>query len=226
MGQKILTGVKAIKHVDGVISTVGRAALGDQLKIIDAIKDAGNVKVSIRPLFYYIHDSFLPSEFGSDVEHTIHAVESAKTAWAKKVEIRRAVEAQGIPFTYVVSNFFADYFLRGLSQPGATSPPRDKVIILGDGNPKAIFTKEGDIGTYTTRAVDDPRTLNKTLHIRPAANTLSFNELLSLREKKIGKTLEKVYVPEEQVLKNIQETEFPGNVRLAINHSVYVKGLD
>ena len=53
-----------------------------------------------------------------------------------KVRIRRMVEAEGIPFTYVVNNFFAGYFLRALSQPGATAPPRDKVVIFGDGNPK------------------------------------------------------------------------------------------
>ena len=68
----------------------------------------------------------------------------------------------------------------------------------------AIFVKEGDIGTYTIKAVDDPRTLNKILYLRPPANTLSLNELVSLWEKKIGKTLEKIYVPEEQLLKNIQ----------------------
>ncbi|XP_074275410.1 phenylcoumaran benzylic ether reductase Pyrc5-like [Silene latifolia] len=204
--------VKAIKQVDVVISTVGTAVVGDQLKIIDAIKEAGNVK------------RFLPSEFGNDVDHMIHGVEPAKTDWAKKAEIRRVVEAQGIPFTFVASNFFAGYFLPSLCQPGATSPPRDKVVILGEGTPKAIFTEEGDIGIYTIRAVDDPRTLNKTIHIRPSANTLSFNELVSLWEKKIGKTLEKVYVPEEQVLKSIQETEFPGNVLLSIYHGVYVKG--
>lgn len=68
----------------------------------------------------------------------------------------------------------------------------------------AIFNKEEDIGTYTIKAVDDPRTLNKILYIRPPANTISFNELVALWEKKIGKTLEKIYVPEEQLLKNIQ----------------------
>ncbi|KAK9677847.1 hypothetical protein RND81_11G171100 [Saponaria officinalis] len=203
--------LNAIKQVDVVISTVGSALLGDQVKIIDAVKEAGNVK------------RFFPSEFGNDVDRT-HAVDPAKTAFAQKSEIRRAVEAQGIPYTYVSSNFFAGYFLPNLSQPGATSPPRDKVVILGDGNPKAIYAKEEDIGTYTIRAVDDPRTLNKILYIRPSANTLSFNELVSLWEKKIGKTLEKVYVPEEQVLKNIQEAEFPVNIVLAITHTVYVKG--
>lgn len=66
----------------------------------------------------------------------VHAVEPAKSAFAIKAQIRRAVEAAGIPYTYVSSNFFAGYFLPSLSQPGATAPPRDKVVILGDGNPK------------------------------------------------------------------------------------------
>ena len=66
----------------------------------------------------------------------VHAVEPAKTAFASKAQIRRVIEAEGIPFTYVSANFFAGYFLPTLSQPGATAPPREKVIILGDGNPK------------------------------------------------------------------------------------------
>ena len=65
-----------------------------------------------------------------------HAVEPAKSAFATKANVRRAIEAQEIPFTYVSSNFFAGYFLPNLSQPGATAAPRDRVIILGDGNPK------------------------------------------------------------------------------------------
>lgn len=65
-----------------------------------------------------------------------HAVEPAKSAFATKAKIRRTIEAEGIPYTHVSSNFFAGYFLPTLSQPGATAAPRDKVIILGDGNPK------------------------------------------------------------------------------------------
>ena len=71
-----------------------------------------------------------------------HAVEPAKTAFATKAQIRRATEAEGIPHTYVSSNFFAGYFLPNLSQPGATAPPRDKVVILGDGNPKGENLKQ------------------------------------------------------------------------------------
>ncbi|KAL5704672.1 Phenylcoumaran benzylic ether reductase Pyrc5 [Ranunculus cassubicifolius] len=203
--------VKAIKQVDVVISTAGHGQLADQTKIIAAIKEAGNVK------------RFFPSEFGNDVDRS-NAVEPAKTAFETKAAIRRAIEAEGIPHTYVSSNCFAAYFLPSLSQPGATSPPRDKVVIFGDGNAKVVYNVESDIGTFTIKAVDDPRTLNKILYIRPPSNTYSFNELVSLWEKKIGKTLEKTYVPEEQVLKNIREAPFPVNIGLSISHAIFVKG--
>ncbi|KAK4801780.1 hypothetical protein SAY86_022267 [Trapa natans] len=84
--------------------------------------------------------------------------------------------------------------------------------------------KEEDIATYTIRAVDDPRTLNKILYIRPPANAYSFNDLVSLWEKKIGKTLERIYVPEEKVLKDIQEAPIPLNIILSLSHAVYIKG--
>ncbi|TYI93089.1 hypothetical protein E1A91_D02G114500v1 [Gossypium mustelinum] len=203
--------VKAIKQADVVISAVGSMQLADQVKFIAAIKEAGNVK------------RFFPSEFGNDVDR-VHAVEPAKTAFATKAQIRRAIEAEGIPYTYVSSNCFAGYFLPDLSQPGATTPPRNKVVIPGDGDPKAVFNHESDIGTYTIKAVDDPRTLNKILYIRPPKNTYSFNEIVALWEKLIGKTLEKTYVPEDQLLKQIKEATFPYSVGLAIRHSVFVRG--
>jgi hypothetical protein len=91
-------------------------------------------------------------------------------------------------------------------------------------SPIAVFNEEHDIGTFTINAVDDPRTLNKILYIRPHKNTYSYNELVSLWEKKIGKTLERVYVPEDEVLKQIQESPIPFNIIFGINHSVFVKG--
>ncbi|KAH0722702.1 hypothetical protein KY290_005354 [Solanum tuberosum] len=120
--------VKAIKQVDVVISTVGHSLLADQLNIIAAIKEAGNVK------------RFFASEFGNDVD-CVHTVEPAKTLFNTKIQIRRAVEAEGIPFTYVVNFYCADYFLPNLAQPGhvvgpSAGPPKDKVVILGDGNAK------------------------------------------------------------------------------------------
>jgi len=62
---------------------------------------------------------------------------------------------------------------------------------------------EEDVGMFTIKAVDDERTLNRTLHFRPPVNTLSFNELVALWEKKIGKTLQKIFIQEDQLLKLI-----------------------
>ncbi|CAN1255804.1 Phenylcoumaran benzylic ether reductase 1 [Linum perenne] len=147
--------VDAMKKVDVVISTVGHGMLTQQVKIIAAIKEAGNVKVP------------LP----------------------------------------VSCNCFAGYFLSNLAQPSGNVPPRDKVIILGDGNAK-----------------DDPRTLNKLVYIRPPNNIYSFNDLVSLWERKIEKKLERVYVPEEEILKHTRVCGLAGDVMLALNHSILVKG--
>ncbi|GAB4839411.1 Phenylcoumaran benzylic ether reductase Pyrc5 [Ancistrocladus abbreviatus] len=185
----------------------------DQTKIIAAINEAGNIK------------RFLPSEFGNDVDWS-HAVEPAQSVFAMKAYIRRAIEAEGIPRTYVSCNCFAAFFLSTLAQPGqmAPPPPKETVVIMGDGNAKAVFNKEDDIGTFTIKTVDDPRTLNKILYIRPPLNTYSFNDLVSLWENKLGKTLQRIHLPEEKILKDIQESTIPTNVMLAINHAVFVKG--
>ncbi|CAL5188062.1 unnamed protein product [Lathyrus oleraceus] len=203
--------VKAVKQVDVVISTLGGAQINDQVNLIAAIKEAGNIK------------RFLPSEFGMDVDRH-HAVEPVTSFFNQKVKIRRAVEASGIPYTYVSSNAFAGYFLPTLAQQNVTAPPRDKVIILGDGNVAGVYVKEEDIGTFTIKTVDDPRTLNKIVYFRPRGNVVTFNELVSIWENKIKSTLEKVYFPEEQILKTIQESPFPANLMLALGHSMLVKG--
>ncbi|KAL6637789.1 hypothetical protein ACP70R_025361 [Stipagrostis hirtigluma subsp. patula] len=203
--------VAAVKSVDVVISAVGYAQLPDQTRIISAIKVAGNVK------------RFFPSEFGNDVDH-VHPVEPAKSVFAVKARIRRAIEAEGIPYTYVSSNFFAGRYLSNLGQPGVTGLPTDKVLILGDGNVRAIFVAEEDVATYTIKAVDDPRTLNKILYLRPPSNILSHNELVSLWEKKVGKTFQRVYIAEHEILKKIEESPGPVKIPLSISHSVWVKG--
>ncbi|KAL7207663.1 hypothetical protein ACSBR1_029584 [Camellia fascicularis] len=102
--------VKAFKQVDVVISTVGAMQLADQTKIIAAIKEAGNIK------------RFLPSDFGNDADRH-DAVEPAKSAFAVKAQIRRAIEAEGIPYTYVSANSFIGFFLPMLEQPGIFALP-------------------------------------------------------------------------------------------------------
>jgi uncharacterized protein YbjT (DUF2867 family) len=203
--------VSAVKAADVVISTVGAMQIADQTKIIAAIKEAGNVK------------RFFPSEFGLDVDRT-GAVEPVKSIFALKAGIRRAIEADGIPYTYVVANYFSGYSLPTIGQVLSPAPPTDNVVILGDGETKVVFVDEADIGTYTVLAADDPRAGNKVLYLKPPANTLSHNELVSLWEKKTGKTFARVYVPEDAVLKQIQEAPSPMNFIFSIGHASYIKG--
>jgi len=88
--------------------------------------------------FTYIwKQRFVPSEFGLDVDRQ-HVVEPGGSALDLKVKIRRTVEAEGIPYTFVVANAFAGYSLPTLGQQNVNAPPRDKVSILGDGNVKGI----------------------------------------------------------------------------------------
>ena len=67
-----------------------------------------------------------------------------------------------------------------------------------------VLNTEEDVATYTIRSVDDPRTLNKILYVRPPGNTLSYNDLVSLWEKHHSEILKRVYVSEDKVLKIIK----------------------
>ncbi len=43
-------------------------------------------------------------------------------------------------------------------------------------------------------------------------------------EKKLGKTLEKTYVPEDQILKQIEDSPSPLNLFVAVYHAILVRG--
>lgn len=73
----------------------------------------------------------------------------------------------------------------------------------------AIYVDEDDIATYTIKTIDDPRTLNKTLYLRPPENILSQGELVNMWEQLIGKELEKTTISAQEFLDSIK-----GNAQL------------
>ncbi|RWR82418.1 isoflavone reductase-like protein isoform X2 [Cinnamomum micranthum f. kanehirae] len=79
--------------------TIGAAYNPDRAKTIEDFKNAGVTLVY----------RFFPAEFGMDVDR-VHAVEPAKSLFEAKAKIRRAVEAEGIPYTFVCANLFMSYF--------------------------------------------------------------------------------------------------------------------
>ncbi|XP_059653796.1 probable pinoresinol-lariciresinol reductase 3 [Cornus florida] len=203
--------IQAIKQVDVVICAVSSKQVLEQKHLILAIKQAGCIK------------RFIPSEFGLDPDKT-QISHLDYNFYSRKAEIRRLVEAEGIRYTYISCNFYTSYLLPSLVQPGLKNPPRDKVTIFGDGNVKGVFVKESDVAAFTIGAVDDPRTLNKVLYLRPLGNVYSMNELVELWEIKIKKNLEKSYMPEEELLKKIKETPYPNNMEMVFIYSAFVKG--
>ncbi|CAA2954291.1 bifunctional pinoresinol-lariciresinol reductase [Olea europaea subsp. europaea] len=112
LGAHLITGsfedynslVEAVKLVDVVICAISGVHVRShqillQLKLVQAIKEAGNVK------------RFLPSEFGMDPGKLIDtAMEPGKVTLDEKMIVRKAIEEAGIPFTYVSANGFAGYF--------------------------------------------------------------------------------------------------------------------
>jgi len=153
-------------------------------------------------------------------------VEPARSTFiTTKAAIRRAAEAAGVPYTLVWTGYFFGYGLPGIGQAVAQSPPADKAVVLGAGDARASFVDEGDIGTYTVLAADDPRAANRTLYVKPPANTLSHSELLALWETKTGKAFERLHIPEDAVLQQIQEAPTPRDkILLSIGHAVHIRG--
>ncbi|KAK1663505.1 hypothetical protein QYE76_051664 [Lolium multiflorum] len=70
--------------------------------------------------------------------------------------------------------------------------------------------------------MEDPRTLDKIMYVRPPTNICSFGHLFHMVEKKTGRTLGRHYVSEQEIAKKIQEAPFPLNFQLAMVHSTLV----
>ncbi|KAG5228624.1 hypothetical protein OIU76_018063 [Salix suchowensis] len=193
--------VEAVKKVDVVICTLSGVHFKShsilmQLKLVDAIKEAGNVK------------RFLPSEFGMDPARMGHALAPGRETFDQKMIVRKAIEEAEIPFTYVTASCFAGYFVGNLSQLETLTPPKDKIYLYGDGNVKAVYMDEDDIATFTIKTIDDPRTLNKTLYMRPPENILSQRKLVEIWEKLSGKELEKITISGEEFLASMEDKDY------------------
>ncbi|KAF7809436.1 isoflavone reductase-like protein [Senna tora] len=209
--------VDAVKKVDVVICTMSGVHFRThnllvQLKLVQAIKDAGNVK------------RFLPSEFGIDPARMGHALEPGRVTFDEKMEVRKAIEEANIPFTYISANCFAGYFVGNLSQMGTLLPPKDKVLLYGDGNVKVVYMDEDDIATYTIKTIDDPRTLNKTVYLRPPQNILSQRDLIDKWEKLSGTQLEKSSLSDKDLLASMKDLDYASQVGVGHFYHIFYEG--
>ncbi|KAK6116661.1 hypothetical protein DH2020_049595 [Rehmannia glutinosa] len=201
--------VSLLREVDVVISALPYPQVFDQLKILEAIKVAGNIK------------RFLPSDFGVE-EDRVSVLPPFETFLEKKKKVRRAIEAANIPYTFVSANCCGAYFVNYLLQP---SEQKEEINVYGTGEAKAVLNYEDDVGIFTIKVATDPRTCNRVVIYRPAANIISQNELISLWEKKKGKTFNKVHVSEEEMVTLSETLPYPQNIPISIMHSIFIKGV-
>lgn len=198
-------------EIDIVISAVGGANVLDQVALVEAIKAAGTVK------------RFLPSEFGHDVVRA-DPVEPGLQMYKDKRVIRRLIEEYRIPYNYICCNSIASWPYYDNKHPADVLPPLDHFKIYGDGTVKAYFVAGTDIGKFTMKIVDDVRAINKSVHFRPSSNFYNMNELASLWEKKIGRTLPRVTVTEEDLLAIAAENNIPESIVASFTHDIFIKG--
>lgn len=83
------------------------------------------------------------------------------------------------------------------------------ISCLSISNLTAIYVDEDDIAMYTMKAIDDPRTLNKTMYLRPPKNILSQREVVETWEKLIGKKLQKSSISKDEFLASMKGTRDP-----------------
>ncbi|XP_020405904.1 isoflavone reductase homolog [Zea mays] len=209
--------VAAVAQADVVVSAMSGAHIRShnlslQHKLVEAIKEAGNIK------------RFIPSEFGMDPSKMGHALEPGRVTFDEKMDLRRAIEDANIPHTYVSANCFAAYFCPNLCQMRTLLPPKEKVHVYGDGNVKAIFCDEDDVATYTIKSVDDPRALNKTLYIRPPENILTQNDVISKWEKLSGNVLEKIHIPADEFLASMKGTDLANQAGVGHYYHIFYEG--
>ncbi|ERM95821.1 hypothetical protein AMTR_s00060p00066070 [Amborella trichopoda] len=210
--RELMERILAELKIDVVISTVaGAGSILDQLHLIDAIRAVGTVK------------RFVPSEFGHDIDKA-EPVEPALAMYKEKRMVRRAAEGLEIPCTYICCNSIAAWPYHDNTHPSEVPPPLDRFLIYGDGNIKAYFVAGTDIGKMTVKAVDDERTLNMTLHFRPVSNFLTLNEMASLWEKKIKRTLSRATMTEDDLLNLAKENRIPESIVAALTHDIFIKG--
>ncbi|KAL2335893.1 hypothetical protein Fmac_010339 [Flemingia macrophylla] len=200
--------LKVIKQVDIVICVLAYPQLMEQLKIIDAIKVAGNVK------------RFIPADFGV-IEDRINPLPPFQAVLDKKRNIRRAIEAAGIPHTFVSSNCCGAYFVNYLLRP---CEKIDNIAVYGNGDTKAVLNYEEDIAMYTIKVANDPRTCNRVVNYRPSKNIISQNELISLWEQKCGQSFNKNFIPGEEIVKLSETLPPPDNIPVSVLHSIFVRG--
>lgn len=73
----------------------------------------------------------------------------------------------------------------------------------------AVLNYEEDVAAYTIKASVDPRASNRVIIYRPPGNIVTQLQLVSAWEKKTSTTLQRIHIPEQDIINLSQSKIFP-----------------
>ena len=162
--------IPALRGTDYLVSCVPINATESQYPLIWAAREAGV-------------ERFVPSEFGAIYEFeqfwptdTIHRAMARQKAF-----IRRVIELAGLDYTIIPAGFWPEYYML------------EPVMVMGDGKQLVSWSTGRDVGRIIPHVLAHPLSRNA---ICPVAATVSctWDELLDLRERTLGRKVERMYL--------------------------------
>jgi uncharacterized protein YbjT (DUF2867 family) len=166
--------IPALEGTDYLVSCVPLFATESQYPLIWAARQAGV-------------ERFVPSEFGFIYEweqfwptDTVH-----RTMAKQKAFIRKVIELAGLDFTIIPAGLWPEYYML------------EPVGVMGDGEQKFAWSTGRDVGRIIPHVLAHPASRNA---ICPVAATAwcSWNELLDVRERLLGRRLARNYLGSAQ----------------------------
>jgi uncharacterized protein YbjT (DUF2867 family) len=180
--------IPVLEGTDYLVSCVPLFATESQYPLIWAAAEAGV-------------ERFVPSEFGYIYEWeqfwpTPHAHRSIAR---QKAFIRRVIELAGLDFTIIPAGLWPEYYMV------------EPIMIPGDGNRKVSWSCGLDVGRIIPHVLAHPLSKNAVCPVAATAY-LSWNELLDIREQKLGRKVERKYMNAEE-FRQAHDAAEPGFLR-------------
>ncbi|VBB76528.1 Putative reductase [Podospora comata] len=172
-------------QADTVISAVGRGGLQHQIELLRLAEESNTVQW------------FLPSEYGTDIEHNDKSPDEKPHQLKLKVRKYIRDELRRVKVTYVVTGPYFDMWVDtapGLESAGGFKPEEKKAWIIEDGEGKIGFCTMWDVGKFVVGTLRHPEeSFGKALKVQ--SFIVSSNEVLAEYEKQTGAKWEVTKTP-------------------------------
>ncbi|KAK4039866.1 major facilitator superfamily domain-containing protein [Parachaetomium inaequale] len=179
----------AYNGVDTVISAVGRGGLQHQIKLLQLAEASESVKW------------FLPSEFGTDIEHNNKSPN--ERPHQLKLQVRKYIREnlKRVKVTYVVTGPYFDMWVDAgsdLEVAGGFVPEKKQAYVIEDGNGKVGFCTMPDVGKFVAATLKSPEaSFGKALKVQSFVVTP--NEVLAEYERQTGAKWEVTKTPLDEI---------------------------